>query len=160
MRKILITLGLTLLCSYSLTTSIDTYFTRDLNEAPLEAVGNFMANGHKNKIVVLPERVSVYPIWNIVDSKTTIEIPFNTWCGGPANYRLRTHPWRIPVDEFGCHFSEPEESKFCTEVKEVEKMAKPHVENGLLGFSVYTGECDGQHFYYDLITEGFVVWSL
>ncbi len=160
MRQILITLALTLLCSGSLTNSKGTYFTLDSNEATLEAVGNFMANGHKNKIMVLPERVSVYPIWNIVDSKTTIEIPFNTWCGGPAYYRLRTHPWRIPVDEFGCRSSETEENKFCTDVKALEKTAKPHVEKGLLGFSVYTGECDGQHFYYDLITEAFVVWSL
>ena len=120
-----------------------------------------MANGHKNKIVVNPERVTVYPILTIVDSKTTIEIPFNTWCGGPDSYRLSTYPWRMPpIEELGCHFSEPEESKFCRDAKELEKIVQPYVEKGLLGFSVYTGECDGQHFYYDLITKRFVVWSL
>ena len=161
MRQILITLGLTLLHSCSLTGSTGGYFTRDLNESKLEAVDNFMANGHKNKIVVYPERVTVYPILNVVDSRTTIEIPFNTWCGGPDSYRLRTYPWRMPpIDEFGCHFSEPEESKFCRNAEELEKIVLPHVEKGLLGFSVYTGECDGQHFYYDLITKRFVVWSL
>ena len=160
MRQVLILVGLTLLCSCSLTTSIGTYFARDFNDATLEAVGNFMANGHTNKIVVHPERVSVYPISNIVDSRTTIEIPFTTWCGGPDDYRLRTHPWSMPTDEYACDVSEAEIGKYCREAKELEKLAKPHLENGLLGFSVYSGECDSQHFYYDLITRGFVVWSL
>jgi hypothetical protein len=119
-----------------------------------------MANGHTNKIVVHPERVSVYPISNIVDSRTTIEIPFTTWCGGPDDYRLRTHPWSMPTDEYACDVSEAEISKYCREAKELEKLAKPHLDNGLLRFSVYSGECDSQHFYYDLITRGFVVWSL
>ena len=55
MRQVLILVGLTLLCSCSLTTSIGTYFARDFNDATLEAVGNFMANGHTNKIVEHPE---------------------------------------------------------------------------------------------------------
>ena len=104
--------------------------------------------------------MSVYPISNIVDSRTTIEIPFQTWCGGPDDYMLRTHRWSTPIDELGCDVSEAEVSKYCREAKELEKLAKPHLENGLLGFSVYSGECDSQHFYYDLITRGFVVWSL
>ena len=119
-----------------------------------------MANGHKNKIVVHPKSVSVYPISDIVDSGTTIEIPFNTWCGGPDDYRLVTHPWTTPSDEFGCHISEREESKLCREAKDLARIVKSHLENGLLGFSVYSGECDSQHFYYDLINKGFVIWSL
>ncbi|MEC8833356.1 MAG: hypothetical protein VYC07_01540 [Pseudomonadota bacterium] len=119
-----------------------------------------MANGHKNKIVVHPKSVSVYPISDIVDSRTTIEIPFNTWCGGPDGYRLVTHPWTTPSDEFGCQISEREESKLCRKAKDLARIVKPHLEKGLLGFSVYSGECDGQHFYYDLVTKGFVVWSL
>ena len=160
MKGILILVGLILLCSCSLTTTSSTFFTRDSIDATLEAVGNFMANGHKNKIVVHPRSVSVYPISNNVDSRTTIEIPFNTWCGGPDDYRLVTHPWSMPSDEFSCHISEREESKFCREAKDLVRMVKPHLENGLLAFSVYSGECDSQHFYYDLITKGFVVWSL
>ena len=160
MRKVLFLGGLTLLYSCSLTISRSTYVTDDLHVVTLEAVGNFMASGHKNKIIVHPERVSVYPVSNIVDSRTMIEIPFQTWCGGPDDYMLRTHRWSTPIDEFGCDVSEAEESKYCREAKELEKLAKPHLENGLLGFSVYSGECDSQHFYYDLITRGFVVWSL
>ena len=160
MRKVLFLGGLTLLYSCSLTISRSTYVTDDLNVVTLEAVGNFMANGHTNKIVVHPERVSVYPISNIVDSRTTIEIPFTTWCGGPDDYKLRTHPWSMPTDEYACDVSEAEISKYCREAKELEKLAKPHLDNGLLRFSVYSGECDSQHFYYNLITKGFVVWSL
>jgi hypothetical protein len=160
MKRILILVGLILLCSCSLTTTSGTDFTRGSRDATLEAVGNFMANGHKNKIVVHPKSVSVYPISNIVDSRTTIEIPFNTWCGGPDGYRLVTHPWTTPSDEFSCQISEREESKLCRKAKDLARIVKPHLEKGLLGFSVYSGECDGQHFYYDLVTKGFVVWSL
>ena len=160
MKRILILVGLILLCSCSLTTNSGTDLTRGSKDAMLEAVGNFMANGHKNKIVVHPKSVSVYPISDIVDSRTTIEIPFNTWCGGPDGYRLVTHPWTTPSDEFGCGASEAAESNLCREAKELEKIVKPHLENGLLRFSVYSGECDSQHFYYDLITKEFVVWSL
>ena len=106
MRKVLFLGGLTLLYSCSLTISRSTYATDDLNVVTIEAVGNFMANGHKNKVVVHPECVSVYPISNIVDSRTMIEIPFQTWCGGPDDYMLRTHRWSTPIDEFGCDVSE------------------------------------------------------
>ena len=159
MKHLLIFVGISVLASCSTTVSTDVNFIEDASVTALEAVGNFMANGRDNKVVVHADSVSVHPISTKVDPTTAIKIPFKPWCGSPADYELRIYKWRIPTDYYPCEHKGTEAGGFCKTLKQLERKTKPHVERGLLGFSIFSGECDMQHFYYDLIGERFVVWS-